>query len=100
MHTHIHLPTHNDTDSDAHTHTQSRAGGLSHTQSRNNHVCFVLPPLPLRSDILRDSWGGAEGRRFSDEKHESGWRERKANKSQVERSVRGEESVEKRSVQS
>ena len=60
MHTHIHPPTHNrQTQTVTHTHTQSRAGGLTHTQSGNNHVCFVLPPLPLRSDILRDSvgWG-------------------------------------------
>ena len=42
-----------------HTHTHNHGQAVSHTQSGNNHVCFVLPPLPLRSDILRDSvgWG-------------------------------------------
>ena len=56
------------------THTPSEAGGLTDMQRGNNHVYFVLPPLPPRSDILRGSAGWSRGQ---EGERESGWRERK-----------------------
>lgn len=74
-----HTETQTETDGDTHTHTKSHAGGLTHMQrGEKNHVYFVLPPLPWRSDILRGHGRiGAAGTRIGSEEHDSVWRESK-----------------------
>ena len=82
MHTHIHPPTHNrQTQTVTHTHTHNHGQAVSHTR-RAGTIMSALFCLLFHWGVTfwGTRWGGAEGRRFSDEKHESGWRERKANK--------------------
>ena len=103
IHAHTHSPTHTqqtDTDSDTHTHTIT--GRRSHTHAEREQSCLLCFASSSTEEWHFEGLGGvglrAGGSVMKNMSQDGG--RGKPTKSQMERSVRGEESAEKRSVQS